>query len=443
MAAAGPGEVESAVSAARRAQPGWERLPAAERTAALERFAGRLEADAASLTRSLAIDLGKPVADGRAEIARAAELLRAVAAPAEGSSPVRSGRESAWRRVALGVVAAVTPWNNPVAIPIGKIAPALAWGNAIVWKPSPPATRIALRLLELAQEAGLPEGLVNLVCGGRAAAQLLMASEGVGGVSLSGSSAAGWTAQEICARRRVALQAELGGNNAAIIWEGADLARAAELVARGAFSFAGQRCTANRRVIVAADSLGPMTDALAAAAAKLCWGDPLEPSTDVGPLISPEACDRVAASIGRAAAEGDRILVPHAAQGADAALHGNGCYLPPTLVVSGRPESAIVQEESFGPVLVVQGARDFDHAVALANAPRQGLVAALFAGSERLRDQFFLRAQAGVLKWNQATAGADSSAPFGGWKSSGVGPPERGPGDTQFYTRIQTLYGGV
>ncbi len=357
---------------------------------------------------------------------------------------MRSGRESAWRRVALGVVAAVTPWNNPVAIPIGKIAPALAWGNAIVWKPSPPATRIALRLLELAQEAGLPEGLVNLVCGGRAAAQLLMASEGVGGVSLSGSSAAGWTAQEICARRRVALQAELGGNNAAIVWEGADLARAAELVARGAFSFAGQRCTANRRVIVAADSLGPITDALAAVDGEAVLGR------------SARALDRRRAAD---LARGSRTVLrrrsgapPPRATGSwfrtrrkarNAALHGNGCYLPPTLVVSGQPESAIVQEESFGPVLVVQAARDFDHAVALANAPRQGLVAALFAGSERLRDQFFLRAQAGVLKWNQATAGADSSAPFGGWKSSGVGPPERGPGDAQFYTRIQTLYGGV
>jgi acyl-CoA reductase-like NAD-dependent aldehyde dehydrogenase len=339
------------------------------------------------------------------------------------------------------VVAAVTPWNNPVAIPIGKIAPALAWGNAVVWKPSPPATRIALTVLELARRAGLAEGLINLVAGGRATAEALMSSEGVDGVSLSGSSAAGWTAQEICARRRVALQAELGGNNAAIVWEGADLPRAADLVTRAAFSFAGQRCTANRRVIVDARSLDPIVDALAAAARRLHWGDPLDPSTDVGPLISPEARARVAASIERAAADGDRILTPHAAERAAAALRESGSYLPPTLVVSRRPGSPIVQEESFGPVLVVQAARDFDHALELLNGARQGLVAALFAGSERLREQFFREARAGVLKWNQATAGTDFSAPFGGWKASGVGPPERGPGDAQFYTRIQALYG--
>jgi acyl-CoA reductase-like NAD-dependent aldehyde dehydrogenase/nicotinamidase-related amidase len=437
VTASGPAEVDAAVCAARGAQPGWESLAVGDRSAALGRLADQLEAGAPTLARDLAVDVGKPVTDGLAEIVRAVELLRSASGRAWEISRVRCGPESSWRRVALGVVAAVTPWNNPVAIPIGKIAPALAWGNAVVWKPSPPATRIALTVLELARRAGLPDGLINLVAGGRAAAEALMSSEGVDGVSLSGSSAAGWTAQEICARRRVALQAELGGNNAAIVWEGADLPRAADLVTRGAFSFAGQRCTANRRVIVDARSLDPIVDALAAATRRLHWGDPLEPSTDVGPLISPEARARVAASIERAAAGGDRILTPHAAAG----LREGGSYLPPTLIVSRRPASPIVQEESFGPVLVVQPARDFDHALELLNGVRQGLVAALFAGSERLREQFFRQALAGVLKWNQATSGTDSAAPFGGWKASGVGPPERGPGDAQFYTRIQSLYG--
>jgi acyl-CoA reductase-like NAD-dependent aldehyde dehydrogenase/nicotinamidase-related amidase len=441
VTAAGPAEVDAAVSAARAAQPGWESLGAGDRSAALARLADQLEAVAPTLARDLAVDVGKPLADGGGEIRRAVELLRGAAAGVSEPTRARCGPESAWRRVALGVVAAVTPWNNPVAIPIGKIAPALAWGNAVVWKPSPPATRIALTVLELARGAGLPDGLINLVTGGRATAEALMGSEGVDGVSLSGSSAAGWTAQEICARRRVALQAELGGNNAAIVWEGTDLARAADLLARGAFSFAGQRCTANRRVIVEARSLAPIVEALVAATGRLHWGDPLEPATDVGPLISREARARVAASIERAAADGDRILAPHVAEPAIAAPPERAGYLAPTLVISDRPQSPIVLEESFGPVLVVQAARDFDHALDLLNGPRQGLVAALFAGSERLRDQFFARARAGVLKWNQPTAGTDAAAPFGGWKSSGVGPPERGPGDAQFYTRIQALYG--
>ena len=374
---------------------------------------------------------------GEAETRRAATLVRnAVSMPAGGVEP--AGPESAFRRVPVGVVAVVTPWNNPIAIPWGKIAPALALGNTVVWKPAPPGTRLALRTLALSREAGLPEGVLEIVAGDHRAAVALMSEAGVDAVSLSGSSLAGWTAQEICARRRIPLQAELGGNNAAVVWEGADLPRAAARVAHGAFAFAGQRCTANRRVIVESGLFEAFLEHLAAATAALPWGDPSDPATQVGPLISGAARDRIAALVSRAAGAGARILAPHAAAPA-----GPGAYYPPTIVIEPAHDSEVVQEESFGPVLCVARARDFEEALDLVNGVRQGLVAALFAGPGRWRERFEESVRAGILKWGSSTADADASAPFGGWKSSGVGPPEHGPGNLEFYTRLQAIYGGA
>ncbi len=438
---AGPAEIAAAVSAARVSREDWERATVPQRSVPLARVADRIEASEEELVRALAIDLGKPVSEGRAEVRRSAELLRGACRAARDFSPERCSLSSSWRRLPRGVVAAVTPWNNPIAIPVGKIAPALALGNAVVWKPAPQATRIALRILDLAREAGIPDGLVNLVAGSGAPGGALAAANGVDAVSLSGSSLAGWSAQEICARRRIPLQAELGGNNAVIVWEGADFGRAAGAVARGAFSFAGQRCTASRRVVVREGSEEAFLRELVAATQRLAWGDPLEPDTDVGPVVSEEACARVAGAIGRAAAGGARVLTPHAAPRAVSLPSDNGAYFPPTIVAGARPESEIVQEETFGPVLVVQVACDFDAALALANGVRQGLVAALFAGPGPERDRFLRGAQAGLLKWDRSTAGADPAAPFGGWKASGFGPSERGPGELELLTRIQTLEG--
>ena len=425
------------VAAARFAGRHWREMTFEKRRRPLSRLADLLGAGAERIARQLAADIGKPVTQGEAEVRRAATLLRnAASMPAGGIEPC--GPESAFRRVPVGLVAVVTPWNNPIAIPWGKIAPALALGNSVVWKPSPPATRLALLTLALAHEAGLPDGLLGLVTGDHRTAAALMGDPGVDAVSLSGSSLAGWTAQEICARRRIPLQAELGGNNAAVVWEGADLARAAALVAHGAFAFAGQRCTANRRVIVDPGLFDAFLEQLVRATAALPWGDPLDAATQVGPLISPAARERVAALVARSATAGARVLTPHAA-----APSGPGVYYPPTIVVEPAHDSEIVQEESFGPVLSVERARDFEEAIDLVNGVRQGLVAALFAAPGRWRERFQEAVRAGILKWDSSTADADAFAPFGGWKSSGIGPPEHGPGNLEFYTRLQAIYGGA
>jgi acyl-CoA reductase-like NAD-dependent aldehyde dehydrogenase len=432
---AGAAEAAKAAAAAREALSAWREASSEGRARPLLALAERLESETAAWARRLASELGKPVAQGEAEVRRTGELLRGAAAlPSAGLE--KAGPESAFRRVPLGVVAVVTPWNNPLAIPWGKIGPALALGNTVVWKPAPAAADLARSSLQAAREAGLPDGVVNLVAGDHRAATAVMSDPGVDAVSLTGSSAAGWAAQEICARRRIPLQAELGGNNAAIVWEGADLPSAARLLARGAFSFAGQRCTANRRAIVEAGLFDAFLEHLLVAVAALSWGDPLHPSTEVGPLVSAEARDRVAGSVARAAAGGARVIAPHTT-----APTGPGAYYPPTLVVAPPHESEIVQEETFGPVLVLERARGFEEALRLANGVRQGLAAALFAGPGPWRQRFQAAAQAGILKWNVSTADADAFAPFGGWKSSGLGPPEHGPGNAEFYTRLQAIYG--
>jgi alpha-ketoglutaric semialdehyde dehydrogenase len=435
----GTAEAADAAVAAREAGERWRTVPPRERAARLEALARRLDDEAGALARDLAVDVGKPAKMGEAEARRAAELVRAAAIlGVEGARP--AGRDSSYRRAPLGVVAAVTPWNNPVAIPLGKIAPALALGNAVVWKPAPAGTSLARRLLELAREAGLPEGLLGVVTGDHRAAAAVMNEARVDAVTLTGSSTAGWAAQEICARRRIPLQAELGGNNGSIVWEGADLDRVAALVAFGAFAFAGQRCTANRRAIVQAAFFDRFVESLESAAGALAWGDPLDPATDVGPLISLEARDRVADAVARAAGEAERVLARHADRAA-AELYRRGAYHPPTIVAGADPGSAIVQEETFGPVLVIQRANDFGEALELLDGVRQGLAASLFSGPGPWRGEFDRVARAGILKWDASTADADAFAPFGGWKASGLGPPEHGPGNAEFYGRLQAIYG--
>jgi acyl-CoA reductase-like NAD-dependent aldehyde dehydrogenase/nicotinamidase-related amidase len=435
---AGADLAAEAAAAARVAQRAWAKRPVGERAGILLQLADALERDAATLAQRMACEVGKPLAMGEAETRRAAALVRAAAAQSEPRSS-SCGSDSVARRRPLGVVAAVTPWNNPVAIPVGKIAPALMFGNTIVWKPAPAATRIAVALMHMFAEIGLPDGVVNLVAGASATARAVLSASDVSAASLSGSSRAGFAAQEICASRRIPLQAELGGNNAAIVWEETDVAAAAALVADGAFAFAGQRCTANRRAIVSASLFDVFVDELTGATDRIRWGDPTRPDTAAGPLISDEACNRVAGVVARARTGSVRAF----ACGKDSAfesLRQEGAYHPPVIVAGPEPESEIVQEETFGPVLVVQAAKDFDRALELLNGVPQGLVASLFGGSSGQRARFLDEAETGIVKLDRSTADADALAPFGGWKASGVGPPEHGAAAREFFTREQAVY---
>jgi acyl-CoA reductase-like NAD-dependent aldehyde dehydrogenase len=417
----------------------WRWEPDELRTGFVEALAVRLTESQRELSALMAREIGKPIRHGRLEIQRTVEMLRDIVRCCRATRSAE-GFAGGWvRRRPHGVVAVITPWNNPVYIALGKIVPAVMHGNSVVWKPAPEARTLSRRLQAMFEEAAMPEGLVVPLEGGRREAVQLMGDERVGAVTLTGSCAAGYSAQEICARRRIPLQAELGGNNAAIVWPDADLTAAAQRVAAGAFEMAGQRCTANRRVIVHEGCRDEFVERLRTQAAALNWGDPLDAETDIGPLVNERHRDRVARQVDRAVAACGPALLPHGA----VSPAGEGCWYPPTVLPCEDPALEIVQEETFGPVLVVQTARDWAQAIDLCNRVRQGLAAAIFTRSPEIQRRFLEEANAGILKVNQSTADAAVGVPFGGWKASGLGPPEHGVGDAEFFSRSQTVYGDL
>lgn len=441
---AGAAEVAEAAAAARGYWKDWRKTSPASRCAVLSAVADRLERAAPQLAAQMAVEIGKPIAHGLEETRRAAANVRDVVRRAAEFQPSEREPGGLVRHRPWGAIALITPWNNPVAIPAGKIAPALVFGNTVVWKPAPAAHHISLAVLELLRQAGVPSDAVRMVPGDGFTARLLAADANVAAVTLTGSRLAGYSAQEICARRAVPLQAELSGNNSAIVWDDADLAHAAAQVAWGAFGFAGQRCTANRRVIVHAPRFEALLAELRAAAERLVWGDPLEATTDIGPVIDAAKRDEMAALLAGAGADGaaHRIELLHRNRAAEPWVR-DGAYAQPAIVCCDRSAHPLVQEETMSPLLVVQRADDFGHALALANGVRQGLAAAIFTHSEDIREKFLEEAAAGILKVNSSTAGADITLPFGGWNHSGLGPPEHGQADRLFYTRLQAVVGGA
>lgn len=435
-------EIAAATESARVAWEKWRRKTPRSCCKILASVAVRLEAAAPQLARQMAIEIGKPFSHGLEEIRRAAANVRDVIRRAAGFEFWQREPAGLIRHVPLGVVALISPWNNPVAIPVGKIAPALVYGNTVVWKPAPAATRISRFVLRLLREAGVPKNAVQILTGDHTTAQRLAADENVDAVTLTGSAPAGFAIQEICARRFLPLQAELGGNNAAIVWDDADLPEAAAQIAWGAFGFAGQRCTANRRVIVSSTKFERFWGDLKTAAEKLNWDDPLNKTTDLGPVLHAGKRDEHLALI--EAAKNSRAVhrvEPLFENRARESWAKAGFYAQPVMVGCDEPEHPLVQEETMSPLLVVQCADNFDAALKLCNGIRQGLAAALFSNSMKRQKQFLAEARAGILKINSATAGVDVSLPFGGWKLSGVGPPEHGAGDRLFYTRMQAVYG--
>jgi alpha-ketoglutaric semialdehyde dehydrogenase len=435
-------QITAAAGFAQAASKKWRQTNFLLRAHVWDNVATGLETAALGLALQMAFEIGKPIAHGLEEVRRAAANIRDVFRRAAAHKFTTREPAGIIRHEPVGVVALISPWNNPVAIPIGKIAPALAYGNTVVWKPAPAATQIAKTILRIMHAAGVPEGAVQLVTGDHTTAQSLAAAPQINAVSITGSIRAGHAIQEICARRFLPLQAELGGNNAAIIWDVADLPRAAAQIAGGAFGFAGQRCTANRRVIVNAAHLKSCVATLKEASEKLAWGDPLEQGIDIGPVIDTGKRDEQMALITEAQNSGAASHVEFLFNGrANEPWVKAGAYACPVIAVCDQPAHPLVQEETMSPLLVVQPAETFERALELCNGVRHGLAAALFSQAADRQQQFLAGAQAGIVKINSATAGADVSLPFGGWKMSGFGPPEHGPGDVQFYTRQQAVYG--
>lgn len=431
--------VPDTVRIAHQSSRHWRSTAPEQRTELLHRLTEELTRARDELVFRMAQEIGKPIRFGRVEIDRSCEMVRTLANRLL-STPKESAAGSAIvRRRPHGVVGVITPWNNPVYLSLGKIAPALAYGNSVVWKPAPEAHHVSHLVLNCLHQAGFPPDLIQLIVGGREEAEDLMLAPEVAAITITGSSTTGEVASEICSRRRIPLQAELGGNNAAIVCGDADLPDAARKIAAGAFEMAGQRCTANRRVIVEESVSASFLRLLIQETKAIPWGVPSHKSTRIGPIVNASHQQRIAQMVERSLEDCELMLFP---QGSAPSVTTNfrHAWYPPVILVCNNPECEVVQEETFGPVLIFQTANNLEQALHLCNAVPQGLAAAIFTHSQTHVARFLDEAEAGILKVNQSTADAEVDVPFGGWKRSGIGPPEHGSFDLDFFTRPQTVY---
>ena len=432
----------AAVEAASAAFAGWRRTLAPARGEILRKAADLLEQRASTVGRDLTREEGKTLVEGIGETKRAAAILRYYAGltlEADGQTyPSLSPKTFLFaRREPIGVVAAITPWNFPIAIPAWKIAPALAYGNTVVWKPAELVPLTATHLLQALVDAGLPKGVLNMVLGrGSEVGEVLATHQAIDAITFTGSNPVGRSIQRKATEHGKKVQLEMGGKNPSVVLADANLDHAAEQVARGAFLSAGQKCTATSRVIVEEPVLREFQDRLTALAKAWKLGDPLEEDTKVGPVVSRDQMQTVLDYIQIGSQEGGRVLTG----GEKAKDLGDGYYVQPTIITDLSRESRVAREEIFGPVVAILPARSYEEAVALANDTPFGLTASLFTNDLTKALRFANDIRVGVVKINQESAGLEFQVPFGGAKESSSGSREQGEAAKEFFTQWKTVY---
>jgi aldehyde dehydrogenase (NAD+) len=435
---AGAALVAHAADAARAALAPFDAAGIEARSDALARIGRAIVAAVDDFALLIARETGKTLRDARGETMRAARIFDFFAGEAlrnagERFDSTRVGAMVEVMHVPVGVVGLITPWNFPIAIPAWKIAPALAFGNTVVWKPSEVSSAIAAKLMSIIAEAGLPAGTVNMVLGAGVTGAALAAQPGIDAVSFTGSEATGARVRDAVTARGARLQLEMGGVNGLIVLADADLDIAVECTVNGAFFAAGQRCTATSRIIVEHAIADRFAAALQARVGRLAIGDPRSATTDVGPLASPRQKQRVAEQVAAVRASG-------LASTFGAEPVPDDCYFAPTLFDHVGRDSVLAQEEIFGPVAGLFRVDGFDAALALLNDSRYGLSAGLCTRSLKHAEAFKRHARAGMLMVNLPTAGVDHHAPFGGVGASSYGPREQGRAARSFYTTLRTTY---
>lgn len=427
-----------AVAAARAAARDWRRTPAPRRGEVLRRAADLLEQRQAELGADMSREQGKTLLEARGEVGRSVAILRYFAGQtlaADGASYAshNPGTRLYSRRTPVGVVAAITPWNFPLAIPTWKLAPALAYGNTVVWKPSEVVPLTSTGLLASLIDAGLPAGVVNMVLGTGAAVGSAILNGQVDAVSFTGSTPVGReTILPSAAAAGTAVQLELGGKNVAIVLADADLDLAVTQVANGAFLSAGQKCTATSLVLVDESIRAAFVERLTARAASMTVGNPLEPGVEIGPLATAAQVERFESYLG-VEAHGGRLET--GGRGPQV-----GYFARPTVIAGADVDSPAAREEIFGPVAVTSPVRGLAEAIELANRSPFGLTASLFTTNLSSAYQFADEIETGVAKVNQESAGLEFHVPFGGIKDSSYGPAEQGLAAQEFYTRSKTVY---
>lgn len=439
-AAADAADAAAAVEAASGALPAWSALPADKRAAVFRAAADALDARAETVAQDMTAEMGKPLREARGEAARAATILRFAAGECwrpvgEVYEPSVVDQTLYTRRRPVGVVALITPWNFPAAIPVWKLAPALVYGNTVVLKLGFEAPRTGLHIAECFAEAGVPPGVLNVLTGsGAEAGAELVRNPGVRAISFTGSVEVGRSVRDAATARNCRVQLELGGHNPLLVMADAELDRAVDAAYAGAFWSAGQKCTATRRIYVQEPVYDEFRARFLARVAAGKVGDPSDPATEVGPLVNEKALEDVLAAVERGRAEGGAVLA--GGERSDAA----GYLVAPTVFEGVADDAFLSCEEVFGPVTSLYRFSTFEEGLQRANAVDFGLSASIFTRDLGVVQRFTTEAQAGILHVNSQTAGADIHVPFGGIKGSGWGPHEQGRAAIEFYTELVTIY---
>ena len=431
--------VDEAVAAANAAQPDWAAASPQLRHDVLEKASNLITSRKDELGRLLSREEGKTLAEGIGETMRAAQVFKFFAGEAirnvgDAVASIRPGIDVTVEREAVGTIGLITPWNFPIAIPAWKLAPALAYGNAVVMKPAELTPGCAWELARILHEAGCPTGVFNLVMGpGSTVGARIVEHPGIDAISFTGSVAAGNTIAVQCASTGKRVQMEMGGKNPLVVVDDADLDVAVATAINGAFFSTGQRCTASSRLIVTAGIHDAFLEKLTSAAANLIVGDALDAATQIGPVVDQKQLDQNLRYLKLASNEGCDV------RGGELA-NGPGFFMKPAIFAGATNQMTVSREEIFGPMASVIKVADYDEALAVANDTEFGLSAGICTTSLRYASDFRKKAQAGMVMVNLPTAGVDYHVPFGGRKGSSYGPREQGSYAREFYTIVKTSY---
>jgi aldehyde dehydrogenase (NAD+) len=442
FARATPDDVTRAIASARQAFKKWSLSTPQERFDILDRAGTEILARKEELGRQLSREQGKPLADGIGEAGRAGAIFKYFAGEAvrirgDKLDSVRPGVEVEVTREPLGVVGIITPWNFPLAIPAWKIAPALAFGNCVVFKPAELAPASPWTIVDILGRAGLPAGVLNLVMGqGSKLGNALVGSPDIDAVSFTGSQDVGAAVALAAIKNGTRLQLEMGGTNPLVVLDDADLATAVSVAVNGAYFQTGQRCTASSRLVVTAGIHDRFVDAVVERMKKLVVDDALKPGTEIGPVIDERQLGKNLEYVEIGQKEGARL----AYGGERLKRDTNGYFMSPAIFTETAPQMRINREEIFGPVASVVKVRDYEEALAVANETPFGLSSGIVTTSLKHASHFKRHTQSGLVMVNLPTAGLDYHVPFGGRKKSSYGPREQGAYAKEFYTIVKTAY---
>lgn len=442
FAAADAGSVDHAVEAARSAARQWRSFGPEQRQALLSDIGTELRSRSGELGRLLSREEGKPLAEGVGEVSRAGQFFEYFAAETlrqsgQKTDSVRAGVEIDVEREPLGVVAVVSPWNFPLATASWKIAPALAYGNAVVWKPAEETPAVACELARIAASRDLPAGLFNLLMGpGEGTGDVLVRHPGIDAVSFTGSLDVGRKIALAAAANLTRFQLEMGSKNALLVMDDADVELAVECAVSGAYSGTGQKCTASSRLVVHRTVHDEFVDKLKNAVNNLKVGHALDQTTRVGPVVSAAQLEADLAYVDLAREEG----CTHITGGERLALQPEGHYMSPALFIHSTNDMRVNREEMFAPIACVIEVDSYEEGLAVVNDTEYGLTSGIVTRSLARATHFRRNAETGCVMVNLPTAGTDYHVPFGGRKHSSFGPREQGRHAVEFYTQMKTGY---